>query len=360
MKEQLKAFLALEGYTIVTSNLPEFLVFLKKEYRHVSVIFVIELESGSTFTKERYRSVYDSACKLLEKNDVKEMHILTLIISDNPEHASEVCEEDKYAWVINRRDKILVIDENKIEDFYGMKASLEMFLREPEAASRQIRNVEEQVLTELKKKEKELFKSIYIPWVTYVLVAINIVVYIVCTSTGELLYNTGGMTVDGILGDGQWYRMLTGMFLHGEMTHLFNNMLMLYLLGNMIEQRLGRWGFGVSYFVCGIASGFISLVSKYFSGMDANSIGASGAVYGIFGLALIMEITTINWRRVSVFTIRRMILVVLCVAVSLYVDAQIAGVDFKAHVGGLCMGAILGSVWYLIQVGKKRKKGHEN
>ena len=94
--------------------------------------------------------------------------------------------------------------------------------------------------------------------------------------------------------------------------------------------------------------------------MDANSIGASGAVYGIFGLALIMEITTINWRRVSVFTIRRMILVVLCVAVSLYVDAQIAGVDFKAHVGGLCMGAILGSVWYLIQVGKKRKKGHEN
>lgn len=360
MKEQLKAFLALEGYTTVTSNLPEFLVFLKKEYRHVSVIYVMELEEGSTFSTERYKSVYESAGKLLEKNGITEMHILTVLISDNQEHALEVCREDRYAWVINRAEKTLIIEENKAEDFYGMKASFGKFLESPDAAALQMKEAEEKVLTELKEREKILLQKIYIPWVAYVLVALNIVAYIVCTSTGELLYNMGGMSVATVIGDGQWYRILTAMFLHGDVAHIFNNMLILYLLGNMVEQRLGRWKFGISYFICGIVAGFISLGAKYYSGMDANSIGASGAVYGIFGIALVTEFVTINWRRVSLFTIRRMVLVILCIGVSLYVDAQTAGIDFEAHVGGLCMGAIIGMIWYIVQLRKKREKKHEN
>lgn len=360
MKEQLKAFLQLEGYTTVTSNLPEFLVFLKKEYRHVSVIYVMELEPDSTFTEERYQSVYESASKLLKKNDIKEMHILTLIISENQEHALEVSKGDKYAWVINRKENTLVVEEDKVEDFYGMKASLEMFLRAPEAASAQIRDVEEKFLMEIKEQEKKFFQKVYVPWVSYVLIALNIVVYIVCTSTGELLYNMGGISVATVIEDGQWYRMLTGMFLHGTIAHLLNNMLMLYLLGNIVEKRIGRCGFMLSYFMCGLVSGFISLGAKYFSGIDAISIGASGAVYGIFGIALMTEIVTINWRRASFYTVRRIILVILCICVSLYVDAKISVIDYKAHIGGLCMGAMIGLVWYLNQRRKKKEKSHEN
>lgn len=360
MKEQLKAFLALEGYTTVTSNLPEFLVFLKKEYRHVSVVYVMELEEGSTFTTERYNSVYESAGKLLEKNGITEMHILTVIISDNPEHALEVCHEDRYAWVINRVEKQLVIGEDKVEDFYGMKASFEKFLQAPEAASKEIEETKEKVLTELKEQERKLLRTIYVPWVAYVLVAINIVVYIVCTATGELLYNVGGMSVATVIGDGQWYRILTSMFLHGDITHIFNNMLILYLLGNMVEQRIGRWQFATSYFICGIVAGLISLGAKYFSGMDANSIGASGAVYGIFGIALVTELTTINWRRINLFTVQRLLLVILCIGVSLYVDSRTAGIDYEAHVSGLCMGAIIGMTWYFNQLRKKRMKKHES
>lgn len=360
MKEQLKAFLGLEGYTTVVSNLPEFLVFLKKEYRHVSVIFVMELDDNSGFTKERYQSVYDSACNLLEKNGITEMHILTVVISGNEEHALEVCKDDNYAWVINRTEKKLVIEDNKAADFYGMKATFEEFLEEPEAASIQIKEVEERVLNELKAQEKKLLQKIYIPWVAYSLVAINIVVYILCTSTGELLYNIGGMSVATVLGDGQWYRIITSMFIHGDVAHIFNNMLILYLLGNMVEQRLGRWQFLIYYFICGVVAGLISLGAKYFSGMDANSIGASGAVYGIFGIALVTELATINWRRVSYYTLRRMILVFVCIAISLYVDAQMVGIDYEAHVGGLCMGAMIGMAWYFNRLRKKREKKNES
>lgn len=360
MKEQLKAFLSLEGYTTVVSNLPEFLVFLKKEYRHVSVIFAMELENDSGFTKERYKSVYESACKLLEKNGITDMHILTVVISGNVEHALGVCSEDKYAWVIDRERYSLVIEENKVVDFYGMKAALETFLRDPEAAKRQIRETEELVLSELKEKEKKLLKLIYIPWVSYALVALNIVVYIVCTSTGELLYNIGEMSVTTVLGRGQWYRLLTAMFLHGDVAHIFNNMLCLYLLGNMIEKRLGRCRFLIYYFVCGIVAGLISLGSMYNSGIDAGSIGASGAVYGIFGVALVMEFASINWRRINVNTVIRLTLVLICIAISLRVDSRTAYVDYEAHVAGLCMGVIIGIVQCINRIRNKRGKKNES
>ena len=360
MKEQLKAFLALEGYTGVKSNLPEFVVFLKKEYRHVSVIYAIELEAGSTFTAERYKNVYESAVKLLEENEFEEMHILTLLISDNPEHALEVCKEDKYAWVINRKDNELIIDEGKAEDFYGMKASLEMFLREPEAASRQIKDVEEKFLSDLKEQEKKLLKSIYIPWIAYILVALNCVVYIVCTSTGELLYNTSGMSVNTIIGQGQWYRLLTATFLHENISQLFYNMLILYLLGNTLEKRLGRWKFATSYLGCGLVSGLIVLVAQYFRGIDVISYGSGGAVYGLFGVALVTEFVTINWRRVRFYTVRRMILVILCVAISLYVGSQTTGVEYATHVSGLCVGVLFGMIWYLGQLRKKRVRNNED
>lgn len=360
MKEELKAFLTMEGYVAITSNLPEFLVFLKKEYRHVGVLFVMELEEGSTFTEERYRSVYDSACKLLEKNGVTEMHILTMLITDDVHHASGVCKGDKYAWIINRSEKRLVIEEDKVVDFYGMKAMFERFLQEPEAAKIKMQEAEEKVLEDIRQREKANLRKIYVPWVAYSLVAINIVVYIVCTSTGNLLYNMGEMSVANTIEGGQWYRLITSMFLHGSLSHIFNNMLILYLLGQMAEERLGRWKFLISYFVCGIVAGLVSLGAKYFNGIDANSIGASGAVYGIFGIALVTEFTTINWKRVSVATVRRVVLVLLCIAISLYVDARTSGIDYEAHVGGLCMGAMIGMAWYFNRLRKMREKKNES
>ncbi len=360
MKEQLKAFLSLEGYTTVVSNLPEFLVFLKKEYRHVSVIFAMELENDSSFTKERYKSVCESACKLLEKNGITDMHILTVVISGNVEHALEVSSEDKYAWVIDRTEQNLVIEEKKVVDFYGMKAALETFLRDPEAAKRQIRETEELVLSEMKEREKKLLKLIYIPWVSYALVALNIVVYIVCTSTGELLYNVGEMSVPAVLGNGQWYRLLTAMFLHGDIAHIFNNMLCLYLLGNMVEKQLGRWQFLIYYFICGIVAGLISLGTMYNSGIDAGSIGASGAVYGIFGIALVMEFTTINWRKINFNTVIRLTLVLIFIAISLRVDSRMAYVDYEAHIAGLCTGVMIGIVRCFNRLRKKREKKNES
>lgn len=360
MKEQLKAFLTLEGYSPITSNLPEFLVFLKKEYRHVTVIFVMELEYDSTCTAERYRTVWDSAYKLLEKNGLTDMHIITLVISSNVEHALEISKGDKYAWVINRDEKNLIISEGKTIDFYGMKSTLERFLQNPESASRRIMDIEEQVIQTINEKQKELRKKIYVPWVAFSLIALNVVVYLLCTQTGNLLYNMGELNLKHIVEDGQWYRIFTSMFLHMNLSHLFNNMLILYLLGNMIEKKLGRVQFLMYYLICGFAGALVSLGHKLFSGLEIGSIGASGAVYGIFGIALVIEIFSINWKRFNWSIIYRFLMIFLCIAISFYIDVNASNVDYEAHVGGICTGFLIGLVWCLITHRRIKERKHED
>ena len=358
MKEKLRAFLALEGYAPISSNLPEFEVYLKKEYRHVTVLFVMELENNSTCTIERYQSVRDSARELLKKNGLENMHILTLIISDNVQHALGISSRDKYAWVIERQEKKLLIADDKVVDFYGMKRMLERFLADTEDAVKRIKAIEEEVIdTIIAKNEKQ--KS-YVPWIAIALVALNIVIFILCTMTGELLYNIGDLNALSVLKNGQWYRIITGMFLHANISHLFNNMLILYLLGNLIEKRLGRLQFFISYFVCGIIASVVSLVFKWQSGNEIGSVGASGAVYGMFGIALIMEIAFVNWKRINLYTIEKLVLVFAFLIISFYIDSQLAGVDYHAHVGGICTGFVIGMIWWFISRRQLKEKKHEN
>ena len=102
-----------------------------------------------------------------------------------------------------------------------------------------------------------------IPYVTAVLVAINVVVFLVMeffgsTESGEYMYAHGASYAPDIFENGQWYRILTSMFMHFGAEHLINNMVMLYILGYQIEENFGRVKYLITYFICGIAGGIIS------------------------------------------------------------------------------------------------------
>ena len=88
-------------------------------------------------------------------------------------------------------------------------------------------------------------------------------------------------------------------------------------------------------------------------------IGPESYKYAV-GRSVLMEFTTIHWRRISFRTISRVILILLCIVVSVYVDSQIPGNNYEAHVGGLCLGAMIGMAWYFKQLRKTREKRYEN
>lgn len=176
-----------------------------------------------------------------------------------------------------------------------------------------------------------------LPYITVILVIINVIIFLICTFTGDLLYNIGEFSPASFLGDNQFYRIVTAMFLHADINHLINNMLLLAGLGAMLEKETGHIMFFLFYILAGLGGQAVSLGYKLFAKeWSVGSIGASGAVFGLVGVLLAMSL---YWtRKMANVTWQRIVLVV---AYSLYSGYRAANIDNAAHIGGFAAGFLL-------------------
>ena len=170
---------------------------------------------------------------------------------------------------------------------------------------------------------------------TAALVVINVVVYLITVAQGAGLNNPGGKLMsDGyLLGaaidiNGEWYRLVSSMFLHGSIIHLAFNMFALYWIGTVVEQAIGSWRFLLVYFVSGLAGSAGALV---LSGPLTPTVGASGAIYGILGALLILEYMT-----TGSFAGQALGIILL----NLMITLTVPNISLGGHVGGL-LGGIL-------------------
>lgn len=131
---------------------------------------------------------------------------------------------------------------------------------------------------------------------------------------------------------GQWYRIFTVGLMHDQTNdlpyHLAFNMLALHSLGTQIESLLGRSKFLVIFFISLLAG---SLTSAYFLPFNGYSIGASGAVFGLFGAIMVI------YKRYRADLKGTLI----TVGLNLVIGFTIPGIDWRAHVGGLVGGAVV-------------------
>ena len=188
-----------------------------------------------------------------------------------------------------------------------------------------------------------------IPFVSVALVAVNIVVFLACEFAGNTIYAAGRLTAYDVLHKGEYGRLLWAMFLHGDIGHLFNNMLLVYFLGAMLEQEVGHVRYAVVYFLSGLGGNILSLWGKILTGNPAGSIGASGAVFGLDGLLLALVL--FSGRRMENVSMPR---VLVMIAYSLYSGFTGANIDNAAHVGGLITGFLTGIVCCLLM--RRRQK----
>ena len=194
-------------------------------------------------------------------------------------------------------------------------------------------------------------------YISIILIAWNVILFLICTFTGEMLYNEGGLSPASCFDDGEYYRLITAMFLHADIQHLLNNMLLLGGLGAMLEPVTGHAGFCILYFLSGLGGQAVSLIYKMLTGeWYIASIGASGAVFGLVGVLLAMSLC--RMRRMPNVTWQRILIVV---AYSLYSGVQAAGIDNAAHIGGFLAGVLAGFVmclWYRF-FGKDTRKNFQ-
>lgn len=183
-----------------------------------------------------------------------------------------------------------------------------------------------------------------LPIISGVLVAINVIVYILGIFFGAGLYERGNLNAVDVLINGEYGRILWSIFLHGGIQHLFNNMLILYFLGAMIEKELGHLCYLLLYLLSGIGGNLLSLYVKVIENQLSSSIGASGAVFGLDGVLLAMVLFA--GRRMPSVTPGR---VLAMIALSLYNGFSGHNIDNAAHVGGLITGYLSACVVCFLQ-----------
>ncbi|WP_416970265.1 rhomboid family intramembrane serine protease [Streptomyces sp. 4F14] len=130
--------------------------------------------------------------------------------------------------------------------------------------------------------------------------------------------------------EGQWYRMLTSMFLHGSVIHILSNALSLWWIGGPLEAALGRARYLALFFVSGLAG---SALTYLVAEPNQASLGASGAIFGVFGAMAVLM-------RRQRYDMRPMIAILV---INLIITFGWSGIAWQAHVGGLVAGVIIGA-----------------
>ncbi|MGP3753649.1 rhomboid family intramembrane serine protease [Streptomyces sp. IBSNAI001] len=174
--------------------------------------------------------------------------------------------------------------------------------------------------------------------VTKILLGINLAVFIAVLAAGrplleDLLLFGRAHTDDPAAGwegvaEGQWYRLLTSMFLHQEVLHIAFNMLGLWWLGGPLEAALGRVRYLALYLLSGLAG---SALTYWIAAPAQGTLGASGAVFGLLGA------TAVLMRRMN-YDMRP---VIALLVVNLVFTFTWSGIAWQAHVGGLVAGALI-------------------
>ena len=185
-----------------------------------------------------------------------------------------------------------------------------------------------------------------IAFVNIIIVAINICVFFFLewlgdTESAQFMAEHGAIYPPFVILEGEYYRLFTAMFLHFGIRHLFNNMLVLFFLGDNLERAVGHVKYLVIYLLSGICAGVFSIYMMTKTGDMAVSAGASGAIFGMIGALLYIVI--INKGRLEDITFQRLGLMII---LSLYMGFTSTGVDNMAHIGGLISGAILALLLY--------------
>lgn len=162
--------------------------------------------------------------------------------------------------------------------------------------------------------------------ITRVLVGLLVVAFVGQEVVGGALTRWGVIWGPAIA-DGQWYRLVTGAFLHGGLLHIGFNGYLLWQLGHMLEPAMGRARF-LGVYAAGLAGGSAGVLLLSWS---APTLGASGAVFGLMGAAMVLlRRAGIDPWRTSIGSL---------VLLNLVLTFVIPGISIGGHVGGLLGGA---------------------
>jgi membrane associated rhomboid family serine protease len=184
--------------------------------------------------------------------------------------------------------------------------------------------------------------------VSLTIVAVNVVVFVLGLALGQGELQSRFGQIAGFPGgfgvaDGEYYRLLTAAFLHAGVFHVLMNMFALAQLGPVLEAALGRLRFTVLYVLSALGG---SVLSYLLSDPFQLGVGASGAIFGLFG-AYYVVVRRLGGETRSILTL---------LAINLVITFTIPIIDWRAHLGGLVVGAVVAAAFSYAPRGPQRSR----
>lgn len=331
----LEQFLISRGYEKVMDRN---LVFMKELPDIVYLVQVTSANYDHCSSKEDYMRKNQQLIFYWNGQTGKNIRILNLITvpSIKCRGVTELSEGGFDVWMIDESKERIILFENQTKEFDNLYEPLEQWL-----------------VSETQSESLPVKKS---P-VTIGLIAVNVLVFLILSKLGDV-YNSEFMFQ---MGAGEWraifygqeyYRLLTCMFLHFGLEHLFNNMLVLFFAGVQLESKIGSIRFFILYVLSGIIGSLCSAISAMLNQQIVVSAGASGAIYGVLG-AILVEMLLDKEQRKQMSLYRVFILVMGTLYLTI-MDHN-STIDYIAHGGGFLSGAIIGAVFFFIKEVRKKK-----
>jgi membrane associated rhomboid family serine protease len=203
--------------------------------------------------------------------------------------------------------------------------------------------------------------------VTFGILGLNLLIYLLMTliAGGDVLKHlVFGVDSETLIAFGaktnhlltsEWFRLVTPIFIHAGLIHIGSNSYALWVVGPQVERLYGSVRFVLIYLLCGIGGVAGSFIGSSLLGRDPNvpSVGASGAIFGLFGVLLVFGY---KYRHELPQAFRRAVgsSVLPVIAINLFIGFSIPVIDNGAHIGGLVCGALLALLIPYIAPGKER------
>ncbi len=263
--------------------------------------------------------------------------LLNIVCTYNTAMSKRNAQAKMPVWFVDMSAGRLIIYEEQPEDFAGLREAVENS------------QVQKAGTASMRKNRSAVGKRApaYVNWL---FIVINIVVFVIMEINGSTqdtayMLRHGALNVELVMGEGQYYRLFTSMFMHAGFSHIFNNMLVLFCIGDNLERAVGH----VRYFIMYLAGGLLANIAAllYYNVRDINvcCVGASGAIFSVVGA--LFYIVLVNKGRLEDLSASKL---GLFIVMSIYLGFQSATTSNSAHIGGLVAGIILAALIY-----RKRK-----
>ena len=327
MVKQIVTMLRSYGYCSFDENRPG--VYIRETEQVLYIVTLNRYRSGYTCL-QNYENLQRQIEFMAATRYQKQVATLHIMITENgmfEQTVYDLLENMTNLWLVAKDTGRIYIFEKQLQDFDGLYEYLSTGLQYNE-------------------KNDRKNQAFQFTLVNMVIVAVNIMIYlgiilfyrdIYAIYNTDIMLKMGAMSYNTVMA-GQWYQLITSMFLHFGFDHLLNNMILLAYVGCELERRVGKIGYMILYFFSGIIGNVASLLYYGHAGEGiVVSAGASGAIFGVIGALFVVLL--VGHTKTEDLSPKRLLFVAL---ITIYYGLTSVGVDNAAHIGGLFAGIIGG------------------